>query len=298
MLGNRHCNTGDIHFLEGVRSNLYRWDLSGEQNERDRIHIRVCNARNQIGSPWAGSRNTHTYAAGNPGVSIGSVHSPLFVPHEHVLNFGRMIQGVVNRKDCPARIAEHNFHVLSFEALNQGLGNRHFHENTSGKFCKWPYLRSAVLIAFQFPRRGAPAQGYEFASPKHGYLSRANEFLDPIWAKGFFECVYFALIPGTFESHGLPAQVNDTSPEYPGDVHDLNALARLGRNLDHDQFPVDIFVFRYITDLDNIYKLVELLGNLLYQGFVSLYYDGHPGDIISVGATHRKTVDIEAAACK
>ena len=37
-------------------------------------------------------------------------------------------KGRRKREDGPAGIAEHDLHIFFFEALDQGLGNRHFHK--------------------------------------------------------------------------------------------------------------------------------------------------------------------------
>ncbi len=59
-----------------------------------------------------------------------------FLPHEDVLDPLLIEQRVINGEHRPAGIAEHNFHTLIIQGLNQNIGAGHFGRHDEFPYCK------------------------------------------------------------------------------------------------------------------------------------------------------------------
>ncbi len=85
MLGDRHGDAGDVHFLKRVGAEQLAADLSGNTNNGRRIEHRGGNPGDHVGGAGAGSCHRHPNAPGGTCVSVGHVRRSLLVPHQYVV---------------------------------------------------------------------------------------------------------------------------------------------------------------------------------------------------------------------
>ena len=112
MLGAMPGYADRIAFLEGVGADEMGRHLAGNANERDRIHQSIGQAGHRIGGAWTGGHQKHAGLAARPGEALGGMRRSLFVAHQHMLDEILVKQGVVDRQDRAARIAENGFDSL------------------------------------------------------------------------------------------------------------------------------------------------------------------------------------------
>ncbi|MPN31563.1 hypothetical protein SDC9_179037 [bioreactor metagenome] len=84
MLGNGCGNAANISFLEGILANQRDSDLTGDGDQRHRIHVGGSNTGNQIGSPWPRGGKTYAHLAGSPGITVGRMHRSLFMTGQYM----------------------------------------------------------------------------------------------------------------------------------------------------------------------------------------------------------------------
>ena len=79
MFGNRHRNTGHVHALEGIPAKQGSPYLTGDRNNRHRIHIGGGQPGDQIGRTGPGGGDTDADLAGGAGISVRRMRRPLFM---------------------------------------------------------------------------------------------------------------------------------------------------------------------------------------------------------------------------
>ena len=120
VLGTGAGDAGGIGFLEGVLSDQMGRHLPGQADNRNRVHERVGQARDSVGRTGAGGHQHTAHFTGRAGIALGRVDRRLLVAHEDVPDRILLKQGIVNRQDCAAGIAEDDFNSL----LDQGCDQR------------------------------------------------------------------------------------------------------------------------------------------------------------------------------
>ena len=115
MLGDRHRDSDDVGFLECVGTHQVREHLTGDGQQRNRVHVSVSYGGNQVGCTWTGGRNAHTGLAGSRGITLGSVASTLLVANQDVAQLLGVHQWVIDRKDGAAGQTKHIGHTDEFE---------------------------------------------------------------------------------------------------------------------------------------------------------------------------------------
>ena len=98
----------------------------GDHDERDGVHVRVAERRDDVGGGRAARHHGHARTAGGVGVALGHVAGALLVAHEDVAD-RRVDERVVDGQDRTAGEAEHDLRLLHLEALDEGLGSGELH---------------------------------------------------------------------------------------------------------------------------------------------------------------------------
>jgi len=122
VLGNRHGDAGDVHFLEAVQSEQTGAHVAGDGHHRDRIHVSGGNTGNQIGRAGAGGCDDYADLAGGTGVTICGMGSALFMGGQDVADFSAVfVQRVVQIEHRTARITEHGVYALLQQAFDDNF---------------------------------------------------------------------------------------------------------------------------------------------------------------------------------
>ena len=79
MLGDRHRQSGNVDFLEGIPAEQGSSHLTGDGDDRHGIHIGGGQAGDQIGRAGTGGGDTDADLAGGAGISVRRMHRPLFM---------------------------------------------------------------------------------------------------------------------------------------------------------------------------------------------------------------------------
>ena len=104
-----------------------RVDLSREGDDGYRIHVRVGDARHEVGGAGAGGGHADPRLPGHAGVAVSRVGRGLLVADEDMPYLRVLRQRIVERQQHPAGEAEHDVHSLGDETFTQYLGAGLFH---------------------------------------------------------------------------------------------------------------------------------------------------------------------------
>ena len=126
MLGAVAGDADRVAFLKGVGADEMRRHLSGDADERDRIHQRVGEAGDGVGGAGAGGDEQHADLAGRARIALGGMRRALLVAHENMLHLLLMEEHVIDRKDRAARIAEQNLDALILQGFDHHFRAGHF----------------------------------------------------------------------------------------------------------------------------------------------------------------------------
>ena len=107
-----------IRLLEGVVANHECRNLSGKQDDRDRIHQCVGQAGDGVRRARAGRDQDHARAPGGAGVAFGRVDCALFVAHEDVPDPVLLKDLVIDWKHRPARVAKYDVDPLVLQRFH------------------------------------------------------------------------------------------------------------------------------------------------------------------------------------
>ena len=88
MFGDRHRQSGNVDFLEGIPAKQGSPYLTGDGNYRYRIHIRGGQAGHQIGRAGSGGGDTDAGLPGGAGISIRRMRRPLFMHRQDMTQRG------------------------------------------------------------------------------------------------------------------------------------------------------------------------------------------------------------------
>jgi hypothetical protein len=97
VFGDRHRDAGDIRFLERVVPKEAGRHLAGERHDRNRVHIRRRDPRDQVACTGAGCGKAYPYAAARARVAVGRVRRCLFMPYQYVPD-RRIVEFIVDRQ--------------------------------------------------------------------------------------------------------------------------------------------------------------------------------------------------------
>jgi hypothetical protein len=140
MLGDRHCNTGDVCFLEGIFTDDFGADLPGDGYHRDRVHHRIADSGDQVGCSWPGCPDTNADLTGCVGISFRHVSAALLVPDQHMLKKLAVVDFIVKRNNRAARISEDNLNALTAETLQEGFRARALNFRHHSHLSTYPFV--------------------------------------------------------------------------------------------------------------------------------------------------------------
>ena len=120
----------DFHhrrFLKRIVTQRGRTHLPRDRDHRDRVHLRVGNARDEVGRAGAAGAEANARLAGGARVAVRHESAALFVAREDGAEFvGHLGEGLVNRHRRAAGIGEYDVDTVPDEALNEDVGPAHF----------------------------------------------------------------------------------------------------------------------------------------------------------------------------
>jgi hypothetical protein len=122
MFGGRAGDAGGVGFLEGVVADQMGGDLAGEADDGDAVHQGVDQAGDGVGRTRAAGDEHDADAAGAAGVAFGGVDGGLFVADEDVADGVLLEDGVVDRQDGAAGVAEDDLDALVLEGAQEDFG--------------------------------------------------------------------------------------------------------------------------------------------------------------------------------
>ena len=125
MLDEGHCGTDDVGLLKGIRPDSTTSDLAGDGQHRHRVHVRVGDGGDEVGSTGAGCRHADSGPARDHGVALGGVAGTLLMAHQNVPDPRRGEQWVVEGQNGTARHPEDVSDTKLFQRAHQSLGACH-----------------------------------------------------------------------------------------------------------------------------------------------------------------------------
>ena len=111
----RHGDAADVGLLEAVRADHRPADLTGDRDQRHRVHVRVRDRGDQVGGARPRGGHADADLAGRLRVSGGRVPGALLVTDQHVPDPGGVQQRVVHREHRSAGDAEHDLGAGLFQ---------------------------------------------------------------------------------------------------------------------------------------------------------------------------------------
>ncbi len=118
VLGAGPRDADGVAFLERIVTDQMRGDLSGDADQRDRVHQRVGQRRHHVGGAGTGCHQCNARQTGGAGIALRRMACALLVPHQNVLDVALLKDLVVNRKHSAAGIAEDVLDPVILERAN------------------------------------------------------------------------------------------------------------------------------------------------------------------------------------
>ena len=120
MLGAGPGDADDIHFLKRVIADQMRRDLSGNDHQRDGIHVGGGNAGYGVGGAGTGSHQADAHFSACPRIAVRGVNRALFVPDQDMPD-GCSGQFVINVDDGASGKTEEGVHAFFLKDCHQDL---------------------------------------------------------------------------------------------------------------------------------------------------------------------------------
>ena len=125
VLGAGPRDADRVAFLERVVADQVRRHLSGDADERDRVHQRVGQPGHRVGGARPGRHQHAADLAGRARIAFRRMHRALLVAHQDVAQLLLLEHGVVDRQDRAAGVAEDVLDPLVDHGLDHHLGAGH-----------------------------------------------------------------------------------------------------------------------------------------------------------------------------
>ena len=151
VLGAGPRDADRVAFLERIGADQRRRNLSGQADQRDRIHQRVLQRRHRVGGARPRRHQHDAGLAGRARIAFGGVAGALLVADQDVLDVVLLENLVIDRKHGAAGIAEQMLDAIVAQRLHDHFGARHF--APSALFDRLVHRSGPV-----FGRLSAPAQ--------------------------------------------------------------------------------------------------------------------------------------------
>ena len=150
VLGTGARDAERVGFLERIAADELAGHLPGDGHDRNRIHQRIHQARDQVGRARAGRGAAHANFAGGARIAFGREAGVLFMAHQHVANV-MVVHGVVERQRHASRVTEKAIHAFAHQAFQQHLRATHqIRHNLRLK--KSACITKKAISRFLFPR--------------------------------------------------------------------------------------------------------------------------------------------------
>ena len=139
MLHHRVGGAHNVGLLEGVGADGVHAHLTGDDDQRYGIHVRIRDWGDHIGCARAGGDDAHAHLAGGQRIAFGCMAGGLFVAHQHEVELRVVLDFVIHRQNGAARNAEDVFDAQILQRTHQRLGAGHLLSIGNG-------LRFVVLV--------------------------------------------------------------------------------------------------------------------------------------------------------
>ena len=100
-------------------------NLTGDDDERDGIHVRRRDARDRVGGTRAARDDGGADLAGRTRIAIGSVHRTLLVAHEDVVELRAIVERVVDVERMATGVSGDGLDTGIFQRPDQALRAGH-----------------------------------------------------------------------------------------------------------------------------------------------------------------------------
>ena len=125
MLDHRIGGADDIGFLEGVRADGVHADLTGDDDHRNGIHVRVGDRGDHVGGARTGGDDAHADLSGGQRIAFGRMARGLLVTHQHETELRIVLDGIVDGQNRTARNAEDVLDAQILQRTDQRFGASH-----------------------------------------------------------------------------------------------------------------------------------------------------------------------------
>ncbi len=125
MLHDGHGDTDDVGFLEAVGTDDAARNLTGDDHERNAVHVGGGDARDRVGGTRTGRDDDNTDLARGARIAISLVHRALLMAGEHVMKLLAVVKRIVNFDGLAAGITEDPIDALSLKRGHNGLRADH-----------------------------------------------------------------------------------------------------------------------------------------------------------------------------
>ena len=126
VLGAGPRDADGVAFLERVVADEMCRHLSGQADDRDRVHQRVGKSGHGVRRARAGGHQQAADLAGRAGIAFRRMRRALFMADEDVLDLLLLEERVIDRQHGAAGIAEHMFDPLIGQSLDHHFRAGHF----------------------------------------------------------------------------------------------------------------------------------------------------------------------------
>ncbi len=126
MFGAGPGDPHDIGLLKGIVSNQGGGNLTGEDDDGDRVHVGRCNPCHCVGGARSGGDHHHSHLPGGTGIAVCRMDSRLFMADKNLAERGAG-QFVEERKDSSSRVVEEGVHSFLLQTFNDNLGTGLLH---------------------------------------------------------------------------------------------------------------------------------------------------------------------------
>ena len=126
VLHDRQGHAIEVGLLKGALADELAEHLAGDRHQRNRVHKRVGDSRDEIGGAGAAGGHAHADLALGAGVTLGGEGTALFVARQNRANLVGAGERLVQLLRGAARVSEDHIHALADEALHDDIGPVHF----------------------------------------------------------------------------------------------------------------------------------------------------------------------------
>ena len=121
MLHDRSRHADHVGFLECIGTDEIGRHLPGNDDHRNRVHVRGRDAGDRVGGSGAGRHEHHTRTPRRARIAVGHVRGSLLVAHQNVFHALLAEDRIVNVQCRAAGIAEYVVDALVLKGADQHI---------------------------------------------------------------------------------------------------------------------------------------------------------------------------------